>query len=296
MSDDLYYSEREGGVPRPDRPEISPDLWAGFVALVKRLMGDGSLAERFPLQTCPDLPEAIISCDSAAVGDAFRGENPNVAWPLSSNNTPPTPQALDAIEFFLRQISEPQDRIRHDCFAHEHLTAFNSYVGQRKYRGEVNRLLRRNHHPYEISTDGRVTKMGPPVLKDVLSRSVFQTGDSKLDDLLHSAREKFTSPEATTRKEALEKLWDAWERLKSLEDADKKAGTGKLLAKAITERRLRGQIEKEARELTEIGNAFMIRHTECDTTPIEADDHIDYLFHRMFALIWLLLKSTARLR
>ena len=33
----------------------------------------------------------------------------------------------------------------------------------------------------------------------------------------------------------------------------------------------------------------MIRHTEVGKTPINSSAHVDYLFHRMFALIYLLL-------
>jgi hypothetical protein len=33
-------------------------------------------------------------------------------------------------------------------------------------------------------------------------------------------------------------------------------------------------------ELTEIGNRFMVRHTETDKIPITESAHVDYLFHR----------------
>jgi len=49
-----------------------------------------------------------------------------------------------------------------------------------------------------------------------------------------------------------------------------------------------------SRRLTEIGNTFMIRHTEVGKTPVEDPDQIDYLFHRIFSSIRLLLKATGR--
>ena len=96
------------------------------------------------------------------------------------------------------------------------------------------------------------------------------------------------------RRESLEKLWDAWERLKTVEGGkDKKAQTKNLLDKAASAE-MRERLEAEALELTEIGNRFMIRHTETDKVPITDLGHVDYLFHRMFSLIELLLKKSGR--
>ena len=94
----------------------------------------------------------------------------------------------------------------------------------------------------------------------------------------------------------MEKLWDAWERLKTIEAGkDKKARVTAILDKVGNEPNFRERIEKEALELTEIGNKFMIRHTETDKVPVKDSAQVDYLFHRMFALIWLLLHASGRL-
>ena len=47
-------------------------------------------------------------------------------------------------------------------------------------------------------------------------------------------------------------------------------------------------------ELTDIGNNFMIRHTEVGKKPITSSQDVDYLFQRMFAVVRLLLKGTGR--
>jgi hypothetical protein len=84
---------------------------------------------------------------------------------------------------------------------------------------------------------------------------------------------------------------DQLQRIKTLEDSDKKKSISILLETASSEPNFRTRLDNEARELTEIGNKFMIRHTETTTTPIDSSAHVDYLFHRMFALIYLLLES-----
>ena len=121
------------------------------------------------------------------------------------------------------------------------------------------------------------------------------SGDATLDALLRDARTKFKDPAPTTRAEATEKLWDAWERLKSLEvQGNKRLSVARLLDQCSPEPKFRALLELEAKELTEIGNAFHIRHFETDKVAIQQAEHNDYLFHRMFALIHLLLFSRAR--
>ena len=88
----------------------------------------------------------------------------------------------------------------------------------------------------------------------------------------------------------VEKLWDAWERLKTILPGNKKTSVRALLDSAVAEPTLRERIDQEARELTDIGNTFMIRHHETDNVPITDSHHVDYLFHRMFALILMILR------
>jgi chemotaxis regulatin CheY-phosphate phosphatase CheZ len=112
---------------------------------------------------------------------------------------------------------------------------------------------------------------------------------------LEVARKKFLNHALDVRRESLEKLWDAWERLKTVEAGkDKKASAAALLDKAAAEPHFRNKLEHEAKELTEIGNTFMIRHTETDKVPIVDSAHVDYLFHRMFSITRLLLKASGR--
>ena len=66
------------------------------------------------------------------------------------------------------------------------------------------------------------------------------------------------------------------------------------LDRVSAEPTFREQLENEAVWLTEIGNKFMIRHTEVGKVPIVESTQVDYLFHRMFAAIRLLLKATGR--
>ena len=75
-------------------------------------------------------------------------------------------------------------------------------------------------------------------------------------------------------------------RLKTIEPVkDKKAQAAALLDRAATEPVLRERLDFEARELTFLGNNLMIRHTEIGKPDIAESAQVDYVFHRMFAMI-----------
>jgi hypothetical protein len=141
---------------------------------------------------------------------------------------------------------------------------------------------------------GRLSELRPPppVLDALLAQGFPPSADARLDELLRDACAKFRDPAPSVRKEALERLWDSWERLKTLANApDKKRSVSRLLDGAAPEPTMREVLEAEARALTEIGNQFQIRHFERNKTPVGAPAHVDYLFHRLAALIRLLLES-----
>ena len=158
----------------------------------------------------------------------------------------------------------------------------------------VNRVFERDKIAYELNNEGQIVRIGAPIISHMIESTMFDTGDAKLDGLFETARDKFISRDPAVRRDGLEKLWDAWERLKTLEvPGDKKASTSALLD-GVTVGPIRDRLECESRELTDIGNQFMIRHSETDRHPLDDDRHVDYLFHRMFSLVYLLLDGTGR--
>jgi hypothetical protein len=219
----------------------------------------------------------------------------NLVWPggqMSVINPPSDAELYDLIEFAYEHIAEPKDPQYHSYMSHTHYT-YDQKTGREKFTADVNRIFERNGIAYNLE-HGEVERIAPAVLRETLTGAVFNTGDAVLDDLLETARNKFLNRSLDVRRESLEKLWDAWERLKTIEPGkDKKASVKALLDKAATQP-FRQRIEDEANTLTEIGNKFLIRHTEIDKVPITESAHVDYLFHRLFSLLWLILKTTGR--
>lgn len=174
------------------------------------------------------------------------------------------------------------------------LRAAKSLIPGSAFMSDINRVFERHGMAYDL-THGEVSRMAPSGLHEALAETLFKTGDAELDRLLETAREKFLNKGLVVRQEGLEKLWDAWERLKTVEPGkDKLAQVNAIIDKASPESNFRKQIDDEARVLTKIGNDFMIRHTETSRIPITESAHVDYLFHRMFSLIRLLLRSSGR--
>jgi hypothetical protein len=203
-------------------------------------------------------------------------------------------EILDLIEFAHEKIAEPRQGTYHGFFDHHHL-GFAQADGRASFRNEINRIFERNGIAFELRETGQIERIAPEGLREELSQPIFRTGDNALDELLERARTRFLSRDPAVRRESLETLWDAWERLKSLEPGrDKRESTARLLDKGSAEPNFRQLLETEARLLTDIGNNFMIRHAEVNKTPVADDAHVDFLFHRLFAVIRLLLKKSGR--
>jgi hypothetical protein len=223
-------------------------------------------------------------------------EGYGLLWPIGGfdQDSPPSDgDIFDLVEFAYEFIAEALDPWLHSFMSHSHYS-YNRQTGRDKFARDVNRILERNGIAFELK-QGEVIRVAPAVLNESLVAAIFKTGDAILDELLEVSRQKFLNRSAAVRLESLEKLWDAWERLKTVEiGSDKKERVKALLDKAAVEPNFRERLEKEALELSDIGNKFMIRHTETDKVPIVDSLQVDYLFQRMFSIILLLLKASGR--
>lgn len=299
-----YFSDRENGPRARTEQVISPTVWAGLVATVQALVNSGALGLRFP-ERCPD-GQAICGCDSDALAASVTAEMPGLNWPLETTHleeggylsphqafAPDTLLILDFMEFVYAAVAKPILGKHHDYFSHHHLT-FDQEAGREEFRATVNRIFARNGVAFEMLSAGRVVRVLPPVLGDDLKRTLFRTGDRTLDNMLEECRTKFSDRNPLVRREALERLWDAWERLKSLADPSDKKTSVKIILDAVTsEPSLRARLEDEATELNSIGNSHLIRHSEVAQVPVVDTDQVDYLFHRLFAMIQLILRAIA---
>lgn len=293
-----YFSERETGeVPRT-KTDVTGAAWRGIATLIQARIEDGSFGAHYP-ESCPD-NSVSSGTNRRSFWDAMRSEIPDLPgnmWTLLSQDQPlATLLIMDMIEFCWHAVGKPIQLAYHAHFKHHHFK-YDVKAGREYFCEAINRIFRRNGLVYELTDAGKIHRLAPPVLREALAQATFSTGDSDLDVMLETARRKFFSPDEAVRREALEKLWDAWERVKTVEPgANKSAQVTTLLNRAANSNgsKFRVALEAEAKELTQIGNTFQIRHTETTQESLTSADHVDYLFHRLFAFVRLALRTTGR--
>lgn len=296
-----YFSDRQNGSKARSSDEITPEVWGGIVAIVQAASKSGGFGLKFP-ENCPD-GQGPVGTDESLLSQRLRAEIPELEWPLQTilggggyfddkkPFAPDTLIVLDLIEFCYRSIAKPIQGSFHSFFKHHHLT-FDDQAGKDEFRESINLIFSRNGLVYELSKNGEIIRLVPDVLQEALARLAIKTGDLQLDRMLEEAKQKFLNPKQSERAIGLEKLWDCWERLKSSENpSNKKISVAMLLEKAASEIQFREMLNREAKELTDIGNSFHIRHAEVTQQLITSSSHIDYLFHRLYSMILLLLRK-----
>lgn len=302
-----YFSERELGESPREESDIDYNVWRGVLGIVRGRVSDGSFGAKYP-EVCED-GHFVCGASMPRFVDAMLAEIPNLAIHVRARGRSTLDQLgsldnwgaistldiLDLVEFCWRNVSKATVVDEHEFFLHSHLE-FDEAAGKDEFRNDVERIFRRNGLAYELTPNGRIERRAPAVFGDALANSDFNTGESELDRLLTAAKTKFLDPRPEIRRESLGALWDAWERLKTLDNGNKKAGIAALLDATVGGRsaKFRDALEKEARELTRIGNTFLIRHSETNQEKLESDEHVDYLFLRMFSLIHLIIRSRQR--
>ncbi|MEX2347714.1 MAG: hypothetical protein WD511_00720 [Balneolaceae bacterium] len=117
---------------------------------------------------------------------------------------------------------------------------------------------------------------------DILFSKSAETSDKDLNQLISEAKNRFII--SNDKHIALEKIWDAFERLKTFYDSNKKKSVN-LLLDLISNELERDYLNKEFKVLTEIGNEYRIRHHETDKKEIKDPNLMNYLFFRMLSLL-----------
>ncbi|NNH55504.1 hypothetical protein HLI01_01420 [Rhizobium laguerreae] len=288
-----YFTDREYGQRPAVSETIDERVWGAIHALIDMRIGNGAFGYRFTEQ-CSD-GDGPCGCDERAFAQFLQAEVPWINWPLIRSEVPETPIVLDLLEFCAKAVGEPILGSYHS-YQHHHHMRWDRDAGLKAFVAEVNVLFQRNGVAFKLDINGQAQRILPQPIAHALGWTMFRTGDAQTDSLLEYARSHFLSPKLDDRRDATEKLWDSFERMKTLEPgADKRAQAEALLDRAaIPGSPMRHVLAEEAKMLTAIGNSFRIRHSEVTQVPIERSDQLDWLFVRMFSFLRLLLLSSGR--
>lgn len=163
---------------------------------------------------------------------------------------------------------------------------FAQYNRDSNFTDEVNLLLKNNGFAYKLS-GGKIEISQMNIQNKEIIKEVG------LKELIEQATVLYGSSNISDKQTAVEKLWDAFERLKTY------YGGGKQKKDSITrivEEMANGSggyielFDEEFTRLTKLGNDYRIRHHETDKMEIIDNNYYDYFYQRCFALINLALK------
>ncbi|MBF8154458.1 hypothetical protein ITJ88_14330 [Exiguobacterium sp. TBG-PICH-001] len=163
---------------------------------------------------------------------------------------------LDAIEIFLRYSTD-------------------------NFINEINTIFDLNNISLKL-VNGKVENSVEHYIKGVELTSIEETG---LKELLKEANKYYEKENFNI---AVEKIWDAFERLKTYYSPtlDKKKSVSKIIEDVSSNKEpFKDLFNKEFIELTTIGNNFRIRHHEITKIDIDDERHYDYFYKRCLSLI-----------
>ncbi len=280
-TDPEYFSDSQSGHRAPVLDELPPEAWTGISATFHRFLELHFFGAELPEQ-CDD-GKGICGTSRAGVLALLRSHIPELGdWPRE-HLPPSTLTAMDLVEFGWRHVQEPSVRNHHSYFDHDHYS-FDQSAGRRRWRNEINIILDRNGVALRLEPGGRVIRIGTMAAQVLTQSPVPATGDIQLDDKITTALRKYHDPDVGVRREALEALWDAFERVKTILPGDKKRSATALVDLVTADEPARQLLGEEFAALTSIGNRYQIRHHETDRHQVD-DAIIDLLFARALALI-----------
>lgn len=122
----------------------------------------------------------------------------------------------------------------------------------------------------------------------IILNNYFESTDETVNEKIIKSRNLFLNHDIGG---ALENIWDAFERIKTIfTELDKKNSIKKVCDVCATSLDYEN-INSEFLELTNLGNNYQIRHFETNKKPINDDNTKIYLYFRMLSLITFVIKQ-----
>lgn len=150
------------------------------------------------------------------------------------------------------------------------------------FEDKINAIFRLNKIAFRLCNGKIKNAFDAQIIQD----SIGAVNEVGLNELLQEAYKYYDSNNLQI---AVEKLWDAFERLKTYYASptmDKKKSVNKIINVMSNNQQVYIKLfEKEFRELTSFGNDFRIRHHEKTKIDIQDKRHLEYFYKRCLTLI-----------
>lgn len=200
---------------------------------------------------------------------------------------------LDFVEFLWINMRDVNKNEYHSFFKHYHYIKkeTRSIVGI--FQDDINKIFKKLGLLYILNEKGKVERIVEnDVVTNEVINSVLAVKEKGVRELLQEAVEKHQSHDPKEIRDAVDKIWDAFERLKTYyTNLDKMKSAEKIVEDISNgEKEYIDFFNEEFRKLTKIGNEFRIRHHETDKIEITDLSYYDYFFNRCISLIALAVK------
>lgn len=161
------------------------------------------------------------------------------------------------------------------------LEIFANYCRESDFSVQLNQILELNKFSFRM-VNGHIESLFVNQIGNSIHTPIHEVG---LKELIEDAIQYY---EQGNVKIAVEKLWDAFERLKTYyaPELKKKDSVQKIINEMSNDDESYILVfEREFNELTKIGNNFRIRHHEKNKVDLIDDRHTDYFYKRCLTLI-----------
>ena len=297
-----YYTERHG-LRRPieKTSKISLDKYALLLHCCEQYYIH--ISWKYP-EECPDgngccgLNHELLTADmkyeipSLFIDDYGKiscpREHRNVFENSSTFDTYDQYALLDYIEFIGFNCKDVLAKNWHSYYNHHDIRFSGKNSSAERFRNDINAIFEKTGLLYYYNEDGYIERV---VEHSVITEQTLKESETITEpgvkELLETAIVLHKSTHPSDHKDAVEKIWDALERLKTYYTAmDKKASVTKIVENmANGESHFVSLFDTEFKALTSIGNDFRIRHHETNKIDITDARHYDYFFNRCLSLI-----------
>lgn len=122
--------------------------------------------------------------------------------------------------------------------------------------------------------------------KDLIGKKLPSSTEEELKNLVIESKIYIVKDEYREKIVGVEKLWDAFERLKTIKATDKKESIENIISLITNDdEEIKAMLTKEFNELTKIGNSYSIRHHEMEQKKLPNIHYVEYLYFRLLSLI-----------
>ena len=198
---------------------------------------------------------------------------------------------LDYIEFIGKNIKDITEGWNHPIYKNFwRIECQNTCSVFSNFQSEINELFEDGNLLYRLNDKKEIERIVEnEVLSEKILTDISLIKEDGLKKLLETAIKMHKSPKQQDNKVAVEKLWDAFERLKSYY-ATKKEEKQQSIETIVTdisggEEYFKQLFDKEFHTLNDIGNSCHIRHSETWQVDITDIKHYDYFYNRCLSLI-----------